>query len=233
MITRHLRTSCVSTCIKILKGREKQGECSSKSLASKVEFLGRIFFTRAQVEVPDTVVQVSRQRRRISPTVQTLGRKVLGQYRRSLGTVRSWDSGLGTVVLGQCSLGMVLGQCSLGTTLGQCGLGTVQSWDWSWDSSLGTVVLGQWSWDSTVLEQYSTGTVILGRYGLGTVVIGQWSWDSTVLGQCSLGTVVLGQYSLGTVVLGQCSLGTLQSWDGSLGTVESWDSSRKYWDRTE
>ena len=111
------------------------------------------------MEVPDTVVQVSRQRRRISPTVQTLGRKVLGQYRRSLGTVRSWDSGLGTVVLGQCSLGMVLGQCSLGTTLGQCGLGTVQSWD----SGLGTVVLGQWSWDS----------------GLGTVR----SWNSTVLGQ--------------------------------------------------
>ena len=37
-----------------------------------------------------------------------------------LGTIQSWDIGLGTVVLGQ----------------------------WSWDSSLGTVVLGQWSWDS-------------------------------------------------------------------------------------
>ena len=47
---------------------------------------------------------------------------VLGQYQRSLGTVikKSWDSGLGTVILGQ----------------------------WSWDSGLGTLALGQWSWDS-------------------------------------------------------------------------------------
>ena len=49
---------------------------------------------------------------------QSWTRAVLGQYsleQYSLGTVRSWDSGLGTVVLGQ----------------------------WAWDTSLGTVVLGQ------------------------------------------------------------------------------------------
>ena len=73
------------------------------------------------MEVPGLVVQESRLRRRRNPTVQTLGCNVLGQYRRSLGTVQSWD-----------------------------GLGTVRSWDstflgqWSWDST----VLGQWSWDS-------------------------------------------------------------------------------------
>ena len=52
--------------------------------------------------VPGTVVQESRQRKRIAPTIPTLGREVLGQYRRvlgqySLGTVQSWESGLGTV----------------------------------------------------------------------------------------------------------------------------------------
>ena len=67
---------------------------------------------------------------------------VLGQCQRSLGTAQSWDSGLGTVVLGQ----------------------------WSWDSGLGTMVLGQWSWDSgpgtVVLAQWSWDT------GLGIVALG-------------------------------------------------------------
>ena len=64
---------------------------------------------------------------------------VLGQYRRSLGTVpkKTWDSA--KEVLGQCSLGTVLGQSSPGTVLDQSSLGTV---------------LGQYS-----LEQYSLGTV--------------------------------------------------------------------------
>ena len=78
---------------------------------------------------------------------------VLGQYsleHYSLGTVRSWDSGLGTVVLGQWSW--------------DSGLGTLALGQWSWDSGLGTVVLGQWSWDR----------------GLGTVVLGQWSWDTSL-----------------------------------------------------
>ena len=105
-----------------------------------------------------------------------LGTVVLGQY--SLGTVQSSDSGLGTVVLGQWSC--------------DSGLGTVQSWDSG---------LGQWSRDSCL------GTVVLGQYSLGTVILGQWSWDS------GLRTVVLGQYSLVKV----------QSWDSSLRTVRSWD----------
>ena len=59
----------------------------------------------------------------------------------------------------------------------------------SWDST-------EESWDSTVLGQYSLGTVVLGqyqealgqyrvlgRYSLGTVVLGRSSWDSTDLGQ--------------------------------------------------
>ena len=58
---------------------------------------------------------------------------VLGQYSR--GTVQSWDSDLGRVVMGQYSLVTVV--------LGQ----------WSWDSGLGTMVLGQ----------YSLGTVVLGQ----------------------------------------------------------------------
>ena len=62
------------------------------------------------MEEPGTVVEESRQRRRRNPTVQTLGCTVLGQYRRSLGTVQSWY-GLGSAVLGQYSLGtVVLGQ---------------------------------------------------------------------------------------------------------------------------
>ena len=73
--------------------------------------------------VPGTVVQESRQRKRRVPTIPTLGREVLGQYRR---------------VLGQCGLGTVRPR-SLSVVLGQ----------WSWDSSLGTVQ----SWDSTVLGQ--------------------------------------------------------------------------------
>ena len=107
--------------------------------------------------VPGTVVQVSQQRRRRNPTVQTLGCRVLGQYRRSLGTVQSWD-----------------------------GPGTVQSWDslgtvQSWDST----VLGR-SWDSAVLGQCSLGTVVvLGRYCFGTVVLGQYSLGTVVLGQWS------------------------------------------------
>ena len=126
-----------------------------KLLAIKIGFLG-IFFTRAQVVVHGTVVQGSPQRRRRSPTIQTLGGKVLGEYRRTLGTVQSLDS-LWTV------------QSWDSAVLGQCSLRTVQSWD----SGLGTVVLGQRSWDSTVLGQWSwDGTVL-----------GQWSWDSAVLGQ--------------------------------------------------
>ena len=76
--------------------------------------------------VPGTVVQESRQRKRRVPTIPTLAREVLGQYRRVLGQ-RSWDNAV----------------------LGQRGLVTVQSWDSglgtvkSWDSGLGTVVMGQ------------------------------------------------------------------------------------------
>ena len=123
--------------------------------------------------VHGTVVQESPQRRRRNRTIQTLSDKswdsteealghcslgtVLEQY--SLGTVlgQSWESGLGTVVLGQWSW--------------DSGLGTLVLGQWSWDSGLGTVVLGHWSWDS----------------GLGTVVLGHWSWDNrlgtVVLGQ--------------------------------------------------
>ena len=60
--------------------------------------------------VPGTVVQESRQRKRRVPTIPTLGREVLGQW--------SWDSGLGTVVVGQYSLETVV--------LGR----------WSWDSTV-------------------------------------------------------------------------------------------------
>ena len=61
-----------------------------------------------------------------------------------LGTVQSWDG----TVLGQCS-SAVLGQCSLGTVRSwNTGLGTVVLGQWSWDSALGTVVLGHWFWDS-------------------------------------------------------------------------------------
>ena len=77
--------------------------------------------------VHGTVVQESPQQRGRYPTIQTLGDK-------------SWDSGLGTMVLGQCSLGTVR---SWDTGLGTVVLGH-WSWDqWSWDSGLGTVVLGQ------------------------------------------------------------------------------------------
>ena len=66
----------------------------------RLGFLG-IFFTRAQVVVPGTLVQGSRQRKRRVPTVPTLSGEVLGQYRRVLGQQswnrQSWDSGLGTV----------------------------------------------------------------------------------------------------------------------------------------
>ena len=65
---------------------------------------------------------------------------VLGQC--SPGPEQSWDSGLGTLALGQWSW--------------DSGLGTVFLGQRSWDSGLGTVVLGKWSWDS----------------GLGTVVLG-------------------------------------------------------------
>ena len=63
--------------------------------------------------VTGTVVQESRQRKIRLPTVPTLSGEALGQYQRvlgqySLGTVQSWDSGLGTV---PGSLGtVVLGQ---------------------------------------------------------------------------------------------------------------------------
>ena len=80
---------------------------------------------------------------------------VLGQ--RSLGTTQSWDTSLGTVILGVWSW--------------ECGLGTLVLGQWSWDSGLGTLVLGHWSWDSSI------GTVVLGRQSwdssLGTVVLGQ------------------------------------------------------------
>ena len=70
---------------------------------------------------------------------------VLGQYQRSLGTdiKKSWDSGLGTVILGQWSWDTSLGTVVLG--------------QWSWDTSFGIVVLGQWSWDSGL------GTGVLGH----------------------------------------------------------------------
>ena len=61
----------------------------------------------------------------------------LGQY--ILGTVRSWGSGLGTVVWDITVLGQWSWGSGLRTVLGRCGLGTVQSWD----SGLGTVVLAQ------------------------------------------------------------------------------------------
>ena len=47
-------------------------------------------------------------------------------------------------VLGRCSLGTVLDQSSLGTKQSwDTGLGTLVLGQWSWDSGLGTVVLGQ------------------------------------------------------------------------------------------
>ena len=129
------------------------------------------FFTRAQVVVHGTVVQESPQRRRRDPisrhlvtglgTVpkkswdiavwgQSWDSAVLGQSwdgavldQSSLGTKQSWDSGLGTVVLGHYSWDSSLGTVGLG--------------QWSWDTGLGTVVLGQWSWDT------SLGTVVLGQ----------------------------------------------------------------------
>ena len=71
----------------------------------------------------------------------------------------SWDSSLGTVVLGQSWDSAVLGRCGRGTEqswdsaiLGRCGLGALV-----WDSGRGTVGLGQWSWDR------SLGTVVLGQ----------------------------------------------------------------------
>ena len=68
--------------------------------------------------------------------VPTLGHllTVLGQYQRSLGTVQSWDST--KEVLGQCSLGTVPKKSW------DSGLGTLALGQWSWDSSLGTVALG-------------------------------------------------------------------------------------------
>ena len=101
-----------------------------------------IFFTSAQA-----VVQESRQRKRRVPTIPTIGREVLGQYRRvlgqyTLGTAQSWDSGLGTV------------PGSHGTVLS---LGTVQFWE----SSLGTVVLGQYSLGTVVLGQQSWDSALL------------------------------------------------------------------------
>ena len=123
--------------------------------------------------VPGAVVHKSRQRKRRVSTIPTLGREVLGQYRRvlgqySLGTVQSWDSGLGTV------------PGSLGTVQSP---GTIQCWD----SSLWRVVLGQQSWDSAVLGQWSwdggLGTVQSWDSSLGTVQ----SWDSAVLESTVLG----------------------------------------------
>ena len=70
----------------------------------------------------------------------------------SPGPEQSWDSGLGTVVLGQWSW-----DSGLGTVVLDSGLGTVVLGQWSWDRGLGTVVLGQWSWDSGL------GTVVLGH----------------------------------------------------------------------
>ena len=65
---------------------------------------------------------------------------VLEQY--SLGTVLGQCS-LGTV-WGRCSLGTVLDQSSLGTTQSwDSGLGTLVLGQWSWVSGLETLVLGQ------------------------------------------------------------------------------------------
>ena len=77
-----------------------------------------------------------------------------------LGTV-SGQSSLGTV-LGQCSLGTVLDQSSLGTKQSwDSGLGTLLLGQWSWDSGLGTSVWGHWSWDIRLgTLTRSTGTTL-------------------------------------------------------------------------
>ena len=96
---------------------------------------GKIF-TRAQVVVHGTVVQESPQRRRRDPTIQTLSDKSWDSIEEILG-----QCSLGTV-LGRCSLGTVLGQRSLGTTQSwDTSLGTVILGQWSWECGLGTVVL--------------------------------------------------------------------------------------------
>ena len=160
---------------------------------SKIGFFGENF-TRTQVVVPGTVVQESRQRKRRVPTVPTLSREVLGQYRR---------------VLGQYSLGtVVLGQWSWDSGLETGSLGTVVMGQWSWDSSLGTVQSWNRQSRDSGLGTGSLGTGSLGTVVLGQAVLGKWSWDSAVLRQA-----VLGQWSWDS------SLGTVQSWDSSLGTV--------------
>ena len=73
------------------------------------------------------------------------------------------------------------------------------------------------SWDSTVLGQYSLGTVVLGQY---QEALGQYR----ALGQYGLGTVVLGQSSsyssLGTVPRGPVTLpSTLGTVPRSPGTI--------------
>ena len=91
------------------------------------------------------MVQESPQRRRRDPTIQTLSDKSLDSTEEVFG-----HCSLGTV-LEQYSLGTVLGQSSLGTTQSwDSGLGTLVLGHWSWDTGLGTVVLGQWSWDSSL-----------------------------------------------------------------------------------
>ena len=65
--------------------------------------------------VSGTVVQESRQRKRRVPTVPTLSREVLGQYRRVLGQVVLGQAVLGQAVLGQAVLGeAVSGQAVMG-----------------------------------------------------------------------------------------------------------------------
>ena len=100
----------------------------------------------------------------------------LGTVPKKSWDIAVWGQSWGNTFLGQCSLGTVLDQSSLGMKQSwDSGLGTVVLGQWSWDIGLGTLVLGQWSWDSglgtLVLGHWSWDI------GLGTLVLGHWSWD--------------------------------------------------------
>ena len=144
MITRHLRTSWVSTCLKKSKRKTKTGGQYLKLLAIKIGFLEK-FSIRAHVVVhgySGSRVPTTKKKKSYYP--DNWDSAVLGRYSPGtiqswdgLGTVQSWDSSLGTAVLGRYGLGTVQSWDSI--------LGTVQSWDgavlgrWPWDSGLGTV----------------------------------------------------------------------------------------------
>ena len=111
-------------------------------------------------------------------TKQSIG---WGHWSIGFGTL-VWDSGLGTLVLGQSGLGKWSWYIN---NIGLVGLGTlVLGHHKSWDISLGTRAIGL----GTLVLEIGLGTIVLGRWswaiGLGTtLVLGHWSWD------VSLGTL--------------------------------------------